>query len=337
MPPQRSRYLPWVLVGMAAAIGGLAIYVGQGGDTPTPKAAPADALADEVLSKARGLMQPGGYQGARDLMNAYVRANLADTQVRPLLAEAQMAMGETAAADKTLDDLLALAPRDAQGLWLRGQVLLSRNEPDKAMASFRKAADNGAGPSAGAEIWARMGTYLLTLGQRDAAGEYLNRACAGGVRDARTLAPLGEMALEKKDYAKAVDYLAQASALSAGDAAVWQNLAAAQLGAGRVDDCAVTLTQALRQRRTGGLLMLMAEVRRRQGRAKEAAEAYAEASHFGQFAPEAAAKAAQCFYDTGAYAQAMKYIDMAIPLHAPNAAMEQLKAKIEDARFGPAH
>ncbi|MCE5277060.1 MAG: tetratricopeptide repeat protein [Planctomycetaceae bacterium] len=336
MPARRSRYLPWVLIAMAAAIGALAVYVGRGKD-PTPvKSAPAGNLADDVLGKARGLMRPGGYAGARDLMIAYVRANPDDTQVRPLLAESQLALGQTAAADKILDELLARAPRDAGGLWLRGQILLKANEPAKAMEYFRKAADEGGGPGAGAEIWARFGEHLLAAGQREAAGGYLARAYDGGVKDGRTLAGLGELALEKKDYPKAADYLAQASSLSPDDAAVSIRLATAQFGAGRTDDCAITLTQALRHRRSGELLMLMGQVRQRQERQQEAGEAYAEATHFAQLAGQASAAAARCFYDAGRYAQAMKYIDMAVALQPADEALKRLKSSIESARFGPA-
>ena len=273
-------------------------------------------LTQSVLAEARRLMKARQYEQARIIMRDHVLGHGDDTEVRPLLAEAQFMLGELDRADRTVADLLALAPNNAGGLWMKGRIT-HRREGRGHMEYFRRAADEGNGPNAGAEMWARFGVELLSAGKTREGKEYLTKALTDGVRDARTLGGLGELALAEKEFAPAEKYLSEALTDARTDPRLWVMLAKAQMNLGKTDAAAKTAEEALNIRRNGPLLIVLGEVRMLQKRRKDAADAYAQAAGYDDVAPVAAYRAATCYYLLGKYDQATKYVQIAARLR-PN-------------------
>jgi len=249
-----------------------------------------------------------------------------------MLARAQLAMGELSEADATITRLLELQPDHAEGLWLAGE--LARKRGQDPMDYFRRAADEGTGPNHGPEMWARYGTELLDSGDEPAAARYLSKALNEGVRDARTLSALGYLAFRDKRYQDAEDLLSEAVSHRHTDPELWGMLAEAQMNVGKLDEAARTAQRGLAVRRTGKLLVLLGSVRLLQKRPRDAGDAFAEAANHAQVAPEATYRAAQCYYQAGAMALAMKYADLAAVLRGDDESVAALIRDIEDARFG---
>lgn len=322
-----------VLPSLAAVVVGLAIYVWLcPGKTAKPKS--RETLAQDVLAEARGLMKARQYEQARNIMRAHVLGHGRDTEVRPLLAEAQFMLGEIDQADRTVADLLALAPANAGGLWMKGRIT-RRRKGKGHMEYFRRAADEGNGPDAGAEMWARFGVELLAAGKSREGKKYLTEALTDGLRDGRTLGGLGELALAEKQFAAVEKYLSEALTHTRTDTRLWVMLTKARMNLGKVAAAAKTAEEALNIRRNGALLIVLGEVRMLQKRRGEAADAYAQATGFDDVAALAAFRAAKCYCLLGKYDPATKYIQLAAKLRPNDPKVKKLSAKIEDAWSGP--
>ncbi len=323
----------FVLPALAAVVVALTIYAWfcmKG--TGKPKSPPT--LAQGVLAKARGLMKARQYGQARNIMRAHVLGHGDDTEVRPLLAEAQFMLGELDHADRTVADLLALAPENAGGLWMKGRII-HRREGKGHMEYFRRAADQGDGLEAGAEIWARYGVELLSAGRTREGKKYLTKALTDGVRDARTLGGLGELAVAEKQFEVGEKYLSEALTDTRTDPRLWVMLAKAQMNLGKTAAAAKTAEEALNIRRNGPLLVVLGEVRMLQKRREEAADAYAQAAGYDDVAAVAAYRAATCYYLLEKYDRATKYAQLATRLRPDDPRVKKLIAKIEKAWPGP--
>ena len=79
------------------------------------------------------------YERAAELGKQFVRlADRRDVLVRPVLAMALLRLGRLDEADKTLADLMALAPRSAEGMCLKAEVIEARGGQG-ALELFRRA------------------------------------------------------------------------------------------------------------------------------------------------------------------------------------------------------
>jgi len=247
----KSSYLPFVAVVLVAVILAMLILVTR--DDPSGPEVFGSDLSQKVLSKARPLVAQQQYAGAIALMEAYVKSSPDDTAVRPLLAEAQMEAGLTEQAEHTVDDVLVRAPLMARALWLK--ALLVERRGGEAMSMFSKAAE---GPDASAEMWVGFGLRLLSGGDTSQARLWLDRAREGGIEDARTLGPLGQLALNEMRYDAAEELLSKALKTAPDNARIWAMLAEAQIKAGKVAQAARTLDQAIEQHPTEIVLLLQA-------------------------------------------------------------------------------
>ena len=185
---------------------------------------PPELLADKVLAFARPRVEAGQYAAAIELMQAYVFVEVDDVQVRPLLAETLMYAGDYSAAEKTVDQILLRAPQMAKALWLKGRFV-SRRAGKNPISYFVKAAQS---PDVSPEILAACGLEMLLSGDVDKAEQTLLRARKAGVAGARTLGPLGEIALRKGDYPEAEKLLALAVEAEPDSARLWLMLGQAR-------------------------------------------------------------------------------------------------------------
>jgi len=288
---------------LACAVAGTAIYLAMNPfETPKFEEPAADGpRADEVLRRCRQLMAAGRHDAARDLAAPWVRLHPRDVEVRPVLAEAQLALGRLAEAERTLNDLLRLSPDSARGLWLTGE-LTRRRGGQGYMDFYRRAAESEV--DSDPEIHARYGLLLLASDDVEAAGKHLRSAHDAGLRDAPLLAGLGEVAMREKRYDSAEGFLAEAASGSEGE------------------------------ERTKVLMRLGAlhEIR---AKWMDAARVFAEAARSPALEASASLSAARCYYQAGRYAAAMKYVDIASSLRPSDGAVLEWRRKIEDARFGP--
>jgi len=236
-PTNPSRYLAVVVLALAGVVAALTLRIGRPG---RPRQATGPTLAEQVLAKSRPLVEQGQYGPAIGLMEAYVAGHDADFEVRPLLAEALLAAGRYDRAELTVDELIARAPRMARAHWLKGRLV--RRRGGQGMAFFQAAAEC---PDASADILAACGLEFLAAGNLRQAETCLLRARKAGLDDARTLGPLGELALRQGRLGRAEALLAEAVETDRRNARLWAMLAEAQSKAGRADLAAETLAEAV--------------------------------------------------------------------------------------------
>ena len=349
-PPQRRTHLTIALLIAAAGVLGGAIYLAvapSGKSTSLPLGEPGPSPAErtrraveELLARADRmdpkagphavLARSQGYEAACELARKYVRlSDPRDVVVRPVLARAQLRLGRMQDAERTIDDLLRLAPASAEGLWLKGELVRARGG-QRAMQFFRLAAESD---QATPELWSRYGTELRLAGRLDEARKYLLRAEQAGLHDRPTLMGLAALAMNDERFPRAEQLLQKLVTAGQSNARVLAMLAEARIYLDKLAEAERDLRLALEEDDSPELRVKLGDVLVLQKRRAEAAEEYARAAEHPAVEGLASYKAAQCCYFLGKYALAMKYIDRAAELaQAPD--VTRWQRKIEDARFG---
>ena len=328
-----------MVLALAAAVLAVAGYVWwSSGPTPEKPSPHGEAtLAKEVLSKAKSAIAAGDPTAAINLMQTYIRTHPSDVEVRPFLARTYWTAGQTPLAEEVLTGLQRLAPNLASALWLRGEMAKARGDRDY-LKYFAQAMSSPTVEPAMVSLYA---TELLAHEKDAEAEKFLNRATAAGLKDVPTLHGLGLLALKRKEYAKAEDQFREALKIERTNAPSWRMLATAQREDGHPEKALATIQEALKATRDRAALNL--ELGRTLvilHRPAEATDAFAAAADLSALpAPErveAALEAAIGHYNAARFAQAMKYIDLALSLDPANERARQWVTKIEDARFSPA-
>ena len=349
-PRKARRRLTAVLLLAAAAVVGLTIYVAvhppwassepAGPEPGLSEAAKTRRVLEGLLANADAQDPRGGplmmvarrqaYERACDLARRFIQMrDRNDVVVRPILAQAQLRLGRLAEAERTIDDLLRLAPGSAEGLMVKARLVKARGG-EGALAFLRRAAES---TQATPRIWARYGTELLAEGQIALGREYLQRAYDAGERDRQTLLNLAVLATQGGQFERAASLLNEVVQMGRPSLLVLSRLAEAQKDAGKLPAAEKTLRQALAGRESPELRLQLGNVLLLQRRRREAAEAYAKAAEHPLAEAAGAFRAARVYYLLGRYAAAMKYIDRAAD-HAETPEVRQWRKTIEDARFG---
>ena len=345
-----------LVAGLAAVLLGLAAWLAF---SPSRKPLPSDlgkpsigdaklpqTQSEQVLAAAAPLMKARLYGPARDLMQAYVKTNPADTRVRPMLAEALYRLNDRAAAEHMVDGLLRLDAQSPQGLWLKGMLVRDRKGENHARF-FQWAAQS---PQAGPDIWLRYAVDLAAAGKLDQAEEYYRKSLKGESWNVQALGGLGELLIAKGQFEEAQKVLADAVRLEKRDRDLWRMYAEALKNLAKLPEAADAIGKAIAIRRGGPELLLQAEILLLQaGQAQAlgapaggeaaaglrlaAAQAFASASDFPPARAEGAYKAAKVYYFLEQYAQAMRLITLARAAAPANPDIRQWEKKIEDARF----
>ncbi len=330
--PTRARLTPVLLV-LGGVVVLLTLWVAFRKPPRVPPGDQSDSQVEEVLRRARPLVEKGEYAPAVSLMEAHLRGNPDDVSVRPLLSEALMGLGRHDEAERIIDEVIRRAPRVGRALWIKGR-LVARRGGDNPMSYFRHAAES---PDSSAEIWAGYGLKLLLDGRYEVAEEYLLRAQTAGLEDHRTLGPLGELALRRKAFAKAEDLLTRALETDRANERLWAMLADAQKNGGELEKAVKTLTEALTAVEESAVLrMQMGEVLLQLDRPETAASAFAQAAESGSLGGQAALRAAQCYHLIARHRLATKYIEQAAALRRDDPEVELWKKKIADEMPGAA-
>ena len=336
-PAGGDRQLKIVLLALIVLVVGVTIYVAtRPPHRPVPpprKTVRTDSTRQKVLTNTRDLIDAGQPAAACDLAQTYVRAFPADVEVRPLLAQAQIDLGDLQAASNTLKVLLKLAPMSARGLWMKGELERQLGKRDY-LDYFRKAVESP-GAVAAPDLYGKYGREMLHLGKTRQAKLYLNKAVAGGNRAAVTLEALGQLDLSAGQYESARKLLADA-ARSDPSATTLRMLSEALEKTGRLPDAEHTLRQAVGKThgpQRGKLLMHLGALQAKLGLVAQAADSYAQASGYDAFCGQGALAAAREYYQIKHYAQAMDYIDQAVAALGDRGVVRQWRVKIENARF----
>jgi len=272
-----------------------------------------------------------GYERAAELGRQFVRlADRRDVLVRPVLAMALLRLGRLDDADKTLAQLMALAPHSAEGMCLKGELIEARGGQG-ALELFRRAAESD---QATPEISARYGTALLVAGQYPQGEAMLLKALGAGNKDHQVLWGLAVVAMRAGKYAQAEPSLAELASRPKPSMSVLVRLAECQKKNGRQAKSEKTLRRALARTEVPELYIPLGDVLQLQRKYPEAAEAFAKAAETSALDAMASFKAARVYYLLDRYSLAMKYIDRAAALVA-SPEVRQWRRKIEDGRFGP--
>ena len=350
-PARGSRWTGLLLVAAAAVTAGtIYIAVRPPWERPAPPPArpgpsPAEqtrravldliARADAVDSKGGPVAlvaKRQGYETARNLAARYVQlSDPRDVLVRPALARAQLRLGQLDQAEKTIDGLLRLSPRSAEGLWMKGELLVARGDEGSA-EFFRKAAESD---DATPVIWTRYGRRMLIRGRLDEARTYLTRAYQAGQRDPQTLQDLARVAMRDNQFARAEELLAELLRTQPAHPRLLGMLAEAQSRAGRLAEAETSLRRALDLLPEPRIWLKLGEVLQGMKRLAEAAEAYAKGARSPEVQAVAALKAARCYYVLDKHALARKYIELAAS-HGESGEVAQLRKAIESAGLNAA-
>jgi predicted Zn-dependent protease len=338
--PAKSAWLGQsrvVVLGAAAILIVVAIILLNSNVHPFRPAKPGITLADQVRSQAQTAIDAGLNQAACDLLTAYCRKNPQDTELAIMLAKTLRQLGRAGEAELLVAGVLKISPQMPEALWLCGELTQARKGPN-AQKFFDLAVQSplcDKNPATGRDIWAKYALQLLEAGQDQQARQYLQKASDAGLADARTAYGFGALASRAGQYDQAAKYLNESVHLDPANPQAQALLADAQVHLGQAGLARQTLGQALTKcLDKSRLFMELGNLELSEGKPAQAAEAFAGACNYSSARVEASLLAAEAFYQAGQFARAMEYIDQAKALNNPSPEVNELLAKIEDARFG---
>lgn len=151
-------------------------------------------------------------------------------------------------AEATLDRAIALDASNADAHYFRAIVMERMGRSEEAVAAFTRAAESDPGnpqyPLAAAET-------LIEMNRLDDAEARLTDGARNFEHNAGIRQTLGHIAMIRKDYARAVQMFSDASRLAADDPGLLEDLARAQIAAGRFAEAETTLGWVIAQDKEG--------------------------------------------------------------------------------------
>ena len=333
------RYLTIVLLVLAGAVASGAIYMGVTNfGRPATKVQPPQAnplMAQQVIARAGRLIQAGHLTDARDLLVSHLNSYPSDNEVRSALAKTYMALGRNDLARVEVDVVLKNAPQQSDALWLKGDLIRAAGAAggENFVQYYKRAAES---PDAGPGIWALYGGEMLKAGLKDDAAKYLQKALDKGLRDSRTLLPLGEIAFEENRFADAKKLLTEAIKDPSCPLRAWLVLASAQKNESELKAAEETLLDAIDSAGDDAdqavARMELAEVLLLQDRTQEAVEEFVHAAEL--HAPlrfDGYLRAARCYFVLNKISMAKLYVDGAVKLQPQDPEAIEWKKKIDSA------
>lgn len=333
--PLRRRYTLWIPLLLAAAILVVTPCIywpkDSGQNVPPPDNGQA-AFQERVVNLARKLIANRQYAEACKLMQTYLSRFPDDTEVRPILAEAMMAQGDNAQAEKVIDQALRVSPRIARVLWIKGELRRLRADT-QFMNSFRMAVEESADVTP--EYWYKYGRELLAVNNSTEASKWLQKAYDANMRDGMTLSALGEARLGTGKFASAREVLEQAADKLPNDPHTALLLARACRGTGDLKAAAEILETATvaKKQYDPDLYMELGEIMALQKRPIEACDAFREVTHFSRYdrRARAATQAAEIYFANGFKDDALEMINLAVQFRPLDPDIQKLAKKIHAA------
>ena len=213
----------------------IAAVKGQSFD-PQPPATASQAMADSYYFQSRGLLELAR-RSAREALGKSPKFGAAWIR----LAELEFGFGQTGEALDALNRGLAISPRNAQGVALKGFILSAQNRWDAAYHAF----DDAIGLD-GALGNAWLGRGLLKIRRGDNAAGRADLQVAATLEPQRSIlrSYLGKAFSATRDTARAEKELALARKLDPNDPTPWLYTALLEQQENRINDAATSLRKS---------------------------------------------------------------------------------------------
>ncbi len=223
----------------------------QGGDWPAGerllaeavRTAPEDCVAR--VHYAQTLWHRGDREGAVAQLGEAVRLAPEQADAHRQLAEYQLVLGNLNLAHKHVEEAIRLEGLNPEVLRLRGDVLVREGQPRQALADYHRALSYRPNDP---ELLYRLAMVYLDLGEPRRAWSNLlalSDRCSPGEETPELLALLGRAAGDLGRHDDAARYYQAAAQRGGNTPATFQQLAGAQLSAGRIDDARASIHAAL--------------------------------------------------------------------------------------------
>jgi len=235
-------------LGRSLAIAGLAAGLTMVGCTgPTKKGQEARNLANEKFDMVRSRVdydqadqsfRSGNFVKAKQHLEAAIEKSDGQADYWILLGRIYLETASLQDAIACFDKACELDEKNADARYFQGIVAERRNRPLEAVASYLAALEIA--PDESSMLVAAV-DVLIGAGMTLEAERTLREHRDGFEDDAAVLHLSGRLAMMKKAWSRAADELTQSVLLDDSDRWVMEDLARAQIGAGRTEDCLATI------------------------------------------------------------------------------------------------
>lgn len=186
----------------------------------------------------------GDLKKALGSINRSIGLNEEVAKSHVLKARILVEMGALEPAMTSVDKALELEPKNTDAHYFRGIIYERFGQNDEALACFQQAAETDPTspqyPLASAEM-------LIEMGRLDEAEALLIGGSKRFEHNAGIRQTLGHIAMIRHDYTRAVELFTEACRLAAEDAGLQEDLARAQISAGRFAEAETTLSWVISQ------------------------------------------------------------------------------------------
>ena len=247
----------------------------------------AATRAAVLASLAKGQLESGQFDKARDSLEKAKRLDPTNAQICLLAAKLEIEEGQLDVAERELAEARRLDPTDAEADYLSGVVYQRWLKPQVAFEFYSSAAEKNrrevAYPLAAAEM-------LVDLGRSDEALTTLQNRLDEFGTSAVLHDTIGQLHVAQGQYAQAVDALRQASTLASEDNQVREHLAMAMFYNAQYREAADAFTRVLKDpknEKRGELYLALGECQMKLRRPRDARESFERATHLNPASPTA--------------------------------------------------
>lgn len=214
---------------------------------PTKKGQEARNLANEKFDMVRSRVdydqadqsfRSGNFVKAKQHLEAAIEKSDGQADYWILLGRIYLETASLQDAIVCFDKACELDEKNADARYFQGIVAERRNRPLDAVASYLAALEIA--PDESSMLVAAV-DVLIGAGMTAEAERTLREHREGFEDDAAVLHLSGRLAMMKKAWSRAADELTQSVLLDDSDRWVMEDLARAQIGAGRTEDCLATI------------------------------------------------------------------------------------------------
>jgi tetratricopeptide (TPR) repeat protein len=205
----------------------------------------AEARLNEIKSAtdwdmARQQFEAGDLERALRTADSSIGANPKIGKTHMLRGRILLEMGRIEEALPALDESIKLDPKAPEPLYFRGVALERVGRREQALASYKGARELKPDEVQYTVAAAEM---LIEMNRLDAARELLENDSTGMQYSPGVRQTLGHIAMIQGDVSRAVEHFSEAVVLGADSPPLLEDLARAQIAAGRFSDAETTLTR----------------------------------------------------------------------------------------------
>jgi type IV pilus assembly protein PilF len=172
-----------------------------------------DQAREAYVQLGLGYLQEGNSERAKVPLRQALELDSSDASANAALALVFQAEGEVSLAEAHFKKALGSQGSDARILNNYGSFLFEQKRYKEAHEMFQKSAADPLYPER-SRVFENLGITALALGQRDEAGQYLERALRLNSKQPRALLEMAELSYEDRQYVPARGYYDGFSQLS---------------------------------------------------------------------------------------------------------------------------